>query len=127
MKYELLMECRAGTRHAFRTVMIVKLPNGTFQIHKTCSQCKSSKAPIWNARGVIIKNPSYKHSPEYREFLNNHDPAEARVAILESDIRKVEAPHGRENRTGVRLVPRTKKARNRNARANKRPRDKKRA
>lgn len=115
MKYELYMECRAGTRHAFRTVMIMKLPNGTFQVFKSCSQCKSTKNPIWNARGVILKTPSYKHSPEYREFLNNHDPAEARAAILGSDIRKVVAPNERKPTTNARV------------RARKRPKDKPRA
>ena len=55
-RYELLMECRAGVRHAFRTIMIIKLPDGTFKLHKVCSQCKSVKFPIWNARGQILSH-----------------------------------------------------------------------
>ena len=130
MKYELLMECRAGVRHAFRTIMIIVLPNGTFKLHKVCSQCKSEKYPIWNARGVILKSPTYKHSQEYREFLNNHDPTEARVAILGSDIKKVHAPtkegSNEANRSGVRPLPKPKKARGRKPNPVKRPRDKER-
>jgi hypothetical protein len=123
MKYELLMECRAGTRHAFKTVMIIKLPNELFKLHKVCSQCKSEKFPTWNARGVIIKSPTYRHSAEYREFLNNHNPAEARVAILTSDIKKVE--HGTNN-PNLRLVP-GRTTRGRKARSVKRARDKRHA
>src|SRR5262245_52116809 len=103
MKYELLMECRAGTRHAFRTVLIIKLSNGTFRLHKVCSQCNTEKFPIWSAKGVILKAPVYKHSPEYRQFLDDHNPAEARVAILNSDVRK-EVQHGRSNGPHLRLV-----------------------
>jgi hypothetical protein len=56
--------------------------------------------------------------------LNSHDPAEARVAILTSDIRKVDAPHGGSNPTRMRLVPPRKQTRNRKTRSVKRPRDK---
>jgi len=125
VKYELLMECRAGSRHAFRTVMIIKLLDGTFKLHKVCSQCKSEKFPVWNARGAILKSPTYKHSAEYREFLNNHNPVEARVAILTSDVRKVEQPHGT-NRPNLRLVPKGQK-RGRKTHTIKRPRNKRRA
>lgn len=111
MKYELLMECTAGRRHAFRTVLIIKLGDGTFKLHKVCSNCKSEKFPIWNARGLILKSPVYKHSAAYRAFLDDHDAVDARVAILNSDIRKVEAPHG-SNRTVLRLVPKANKRRN---------------
>lgn len=107
MKYELLMECRAGTRHAFKTIMIIALPDGTFKLHKVCSQCGSLKFPIWDKRGRILKSPTYKHSAQYREFLNSHDPAEARVAILTSDIKKVEAPRAKNN-PRLRLVSGTK-------------------
>ncbi|GEM_PF-5612406 len=125
MKYQLLMECRGGVRHAFKTVMIIELPDGTSKLHKICTNCKSQKFPIWNARGQILKSPTYKHSPEYREFLDNHTPAEARMAILASDIRKVKAPNEK-NGTVLRLVSRTRKS-NRHAHARKRPRDKKRS
>jgi hypothetical protein len=123
------MECRAGTRHAFKTVTIFKLLDGTFKVHKVCSQCKSEKFPIWNAKGVILKNPTYRYSAEYREFLNNHDPAGARVAILESDIKKVEQVHGDQaSNPRMRLVPgKGKGTRRRAAHSRKRPRDKRRA
>jgi hypothetical protein len=129
VKYELLMECRAGTRHAFKTVLIIVLPDGTFKLHKVCSQCKSDKFPIWGARGQILKSPTYKHSKEYREFLDNHNPAEARMAILGSDIKKVQAPKkgvtSEANDTRVRSVRRTgKKTGRRKLRLVKRPRDK---
>src|SRR5262245_31588980 len=104
MKYQTLMECRAGIRHAFKTVMIIKLANGTFKVHKVCMNCKSEKFPIWNARGIILKSPQYKHSAAYRKFLDDHDPAEARVAILNSNVKKVEAPHGRKDVPHLRLV-----------------------
>jgi len=120
------MECTAGYRHAFRTVLIIKLNDGTFKIHKVCSQCNSEKFPIWDARGRIIKTPAYKHSKEYREFLDNHNPAAARVAILDSDIRKVEQPHGSDNRARLRLVPKAQ-TRRRKSGSVKRQRDKQRA
>ena len=130
-KYELLMECRAGVRHAFRTIMIIVLPDNTFKLHKVCSQCKSEKFPIWNARGVILKSPSYRYSTAYREFLNGHKPADARMAILGSDIKKVQAPTKEikrgQNNQGVRPVPRAKKARGHSVKSNKRSRDQKRA
>lgn len=124
MKYELLMECRGGTRHAFRTVMIVVLRDNTFKMHQVCRNCESQKFPVWNTRGAILKSPTYKHSPAYREFLNDHDPAEARAAIISSDIRKVQAPNERNN-PKVRLVSKSKKVRNRHARTHKRRADKK--
>ena len=128
MKYNLLMECRAGNRHAFKTVAIIKLADGTFMIRKTCIMCASEKTPIWNAKGMILKTMAYKYSPEYRAFLDDHDSVGARVAILESDIKKAEQPHGNETSDpGMRLVPKPKKAqRRRAAHARKRPRDKRR-
>ena len=127
VKYQLLMECRGGVRHAFRTVMIIVLKDGTYKLHKVCMNCKSEKFPIWNTRGVILKSPTYRHSKEYREFLNDHTPAEARMAILGSDIKKVKQPHeGNTRNPGLRLVPKGTKAakRRRNSRAHKRTADK---
>src|SRR5262245_56891402 len=111
MKYELLMECRAGTRHAFRTVLIIKLSDGTFKLHKVCSQCNTEKFPIWNAKGIILKTPVYRHSPEYRQFLSEHNPAEARVAILNSDVRKETQPHGRSSHSDLRPVQKARASR----------------
>jgi hypothetical protein len=105
-RYELLMECRAGLRHAWKTVLIIKLVDGTFKLHKVCSQCKSEKFPVWNSRGVILKSPSYRYSAEYRVFLSDHNPLEARAAILNSNVRKVTAPHVRKERPPLRLVHR---------------------
>lgn len=122
MKYQLLMECRGGVRHAFRTVMIIVLKDGTFKLHKVCMNCKSEKFPIWNTRGVILKSPTYRHSKEYREFLNDHTPAEARMAILGSDIQKVRQPD-EGNKTRLRLVPKVAKRRGK-LRTHKRKADK---
>ena len=126
MKYELYMECRAGTRHAPRTQLIIVLPNGTFQLQRVCAQCKTQIPQTWNGRGAILKR-NYKHSPEYRAFINDHDPAEARVAILGSDIRKVQAPRGGTNNPSVRQVPGAKAKRGRKPGSQQRPRDKRRA
>jgi len=112
MKYELLMECRGGTRHAFKTVLIIVLPDGTYKLHKTCAHCGSDKFPIWDKRGRILRSPVYKHSKEYRAFLDEHTPEEARAAILNSDIRKVEAPHAKAH-TRLRLLPGAKGKRRR--------------
>lgn len=129
MKYNLLMECRAGNRHAFKTVAIIKLQDGTFMVRKTCIMCESEKTVVWNAKGQILKTMAYRYSEQYRTFLDDHDSVGARVAILESDIKKAEQPHGNEaGNPGVRLVPKPKKGqRRRPAHARKRPRDKRRA
>ena len=126
MRYELFMECRGGGRHALQTLMIIKLKDGSFRLQQRCVNCKTFKYPHWGPNGKILGTATYKHSQIYREFLNSHDPTEARLEILASDIKKVEAPTDGSYSSVLRQVPRPKKGRGRTL-TPKRARDKRRA
>lgn len=126
-KYLLLMECTAGIRHAGKTVMLIKHPGNVTQVNKVCRNCGTHISHYWDAQGRKVKAPKYIRTKAYRDFLDNHTPAEARVAIMNSNVRKVTAPHAKDSPV-LRLVPGGKgKARNRQSRRLKRQKDKRRS
>lgn len=126
-RYMLLMECTAGVRHAGKTVMLIKHPGNVTQVNKVCRNCGTQIIHYWDAQGRKVKAPKYHRTKAYRDFLDNHSPADARVAIMNSNVRKVVAPHGKDSPV-LRLVPGGKaKVRRHSPRRVKRSKDKRRS
>src|SRR5262245_44205651 len=116
--------CRALNTHAWHIVgPIVVLKGDDRRITLHCERCNTWRSDVWSKRGGAILTRYYRHNPEYKGFIHEHNNAEARATLLGT----LKETTRETNRTGMRSLPGAqKKGRRGNVESVKRPRDKRR-
>src|SRR5262245_1906700 len=112
--------CRALNTHAWQIRgPIVVLRDDSRRITLLCARCHTWRSDVWGRRNGAILTRYYKHDAEYKSFIQEHNNAEARVALLG----QIKETQSETNNTGVRSLPGPKtKGRRGNVKSAKRPR-----
>ena len=99
------VELCSGINHPWKPPIILIMDDGTRRCYLECERCRSVRVEMRSPNGRVLRGRSYKHSDEFKEFLNETSARTRRAAVWQDLCERArERRYSEKNYSNLRLL-----------------------